>query len=72
MSELSKASKGYISVEDMLYIEDTCWEFLTLLWRLEILKYNSSIDGDFDDDRYAHQRELVSMWYQLYMERKGS
>ena len=70
---LQKSSEGYRAVEYEMDIERSSWYLITLLWRLDIISYDTSdIDDDFDSHRYFHQKELVSMWYQLYMERKGS
>jgi hypothetical protein len=63
---LQKSSEGYTTVEEMLDIEDSCWALITLLWKLDVLKYDSSIGGDIDLERYGHQKELVEMWRDLY------
>jgi len=69
-TQLQKASTGYTTVEDMLDTEDICWNFITFLWKLDIIRYGS--DGLPDASRgrniYHHQKGLVSMWYRLHTE----
>ena len=68
-TQLQKASTDYATVEAMLDIEDSCWHLITLLWKLDVISYDSSnIEDDFDSFRYGHQRSLVDVWYRLYME----
>ena len=48
--------------------ENVCFALITLLWRLDIIKY--SLD-DLDDDRdsfiWQHHKGLIKMWYQIYV-----
>lgn len=52
------------------HMENSCWHLITLLWRLDIIHYESCPDDDFDYVRYSHQREIVSRWSWYYRERK--
>jgi hypothetical protein len=72
-TELQKSSQGYKAVEGVMDIEDSCWSLITLLWKLDVIRYDTStIIDDFDSHRYGHQKWLVEMWYQLYMELHGT
>jgi hypothetical protein len=64
MTNLKKVSKGHKIVEETLDVKNSCWELITLLWKLDIIRYDSS--DNFDLDKYLHQSRLVSMWDQLY------
>ena len=68
---LHEARIGYLrSTSD---IDNACWHLITLLWRLDLIPYcQDAMDNDPDSYAYFHQKNLVSMWYQLYMELKGS
>lgn len=70
-TSLQQSTSGYRHAEGMMDVEDSCWRLLTMLWRLDIIKYEHVIDVDtFDDIRYQHQRDLIDMWYQIYTCRK--
>ena len=64
MTNLKKVSKGHKIVEETLDVKNSCWELITLLWKLDIIRYDSS--DIFDPDKYLYQSRLVSMWDQLY------
>jgi hypothetical protein len=65
-SALKKSAKGYLITEEMLDVDISCWALITLLWKLDVLKYDSSINDEFDSHRYGHQRGLVEIWLNLY------
>jgi hypothetical protein len=71
-TQISKSRFDWTRREDTVDLENACWSLITLLWKLDVIKYDSDWRDDFDSDRYGHQKGLVQMWYQLYMERKGT
>ena len=69
-SQLAIANSGYKTAEEAIYIQDSCWALLITLWKLNLLHYPD--DDEDSEEAYFHHKSLVEMWYQLYMERKGS
>lgn len=67
-SQIEKSRTKHLTVETMIDVEDSCWKFITLLWKLDVIEYDSDIDDPFDSVRYGHQRDIVEMWHQLYLE----
>ena len=68
-TQLEKAREP--RVEEMLHIEDTCWALIGLLSNLGIESAWRKPPPNWDMES-PHSREIVSMWYQLYMERHGT
>ena len=67
-TQLDKAVREYSRIDSIIDTHDVCWTLIGFLYKLNI----SSDNGSGSEDLYRYHAKLVNMWYQLYMERKGS
>ena len=69
-TQLAIAQYGHEGAAEAMDVQNSCWRFMNLLWKLDLIRYHEHelFNNGF---QYCHQKDMVEMLWLLYRERRG-